>query len=98
MAAFGSSTTSLEVRVDGKVDRFERAMLQAQRATMRTERELAKLDQAALKIQRDMNDETARRLEAQHAAYSKVGRGMMVAGAGMVAGAALSAKAAMEWE
>ena len=94
----GASATDLEVRVDGKVDPYERAMMRAEAATRRYERSLDSLNHDLLALERQLDNDVAKRVEAQHRAFEATGRGMIVAGGAMLAGAALSAKAAVQWE
>lgn len=94
----GGSSTNLEVRVDGNVDPYERAMQRAQRATSNYERSLESLNRDLVALEKEIDDEAARRLQQQYDAYDKVGRGMVIAGGAMLVGAGLAAKAAMDWE
>lgn len=92
------TTTNLEVRVDGKVDDYDRAILRAQKATQSYERSLESLERDLIALERQLDNDMAAQLQKQHDAMTKTGRGAVIAGGLMVAGAGLAAKAAMDWE
>jgi TP901 family phage tail tape measure protein len=94
----GDRSTNLEVRVDGKVDPYEAALRRADRATLRTERQLALLDKQIQKVEREFNDNLTRRVDARNQAFATTGRVMVGAGIAALAAAGYAVNAAMKWE
>lgn len=94
----GGDSTSLNVRIDGDVDPYEREIRKAQAATRAYERDLESLNRNIALLDKQLADDTAKRLEARNRAFTATGRGMVIAGAAMAVGAGYAVKAAMDWE
>lgn len=91
--------TDLRVRVSGEVDRtLTNSMERAAKSADKYADSLTSLELDLMRLQKQMDDDMAASLKRQEDAATKLGQGMLTAGAAIGVGLGLAAKAAIEWE